>query len=126
VADSVERSVAGGGAPLCASIGMRNIILEHDFRSGLALLRDTSDPPRYYVKQGHRLELIAIGNERAARSRFAVRCSRRRRELATPSAPRIHSGEISLLRNQGAAPRGAHESGAPHDVLGAAKNAQAG
>ena len=53
--------------------------MEQDFRSHLALVKDSGDPPRYYLRQGRKLELIAIGNESAARSRFAVRCSRLRR-----------------------------------------------
>lgn len=66
---------------------MRYSTLEQDFRSGLALLRDASDPPRYYIRQGRRLELIAIGNEASARSRYALRCCRTRRaQAASPAA----------------------------------------
>lgn len=69
---------------------MRYSTVEQDFRSGLALLRDGGDPPRYYIRQGRRMELIAIGNEAAARSCFAVRCSRARRAgaAALPQAAR--------------------------------------
>ena len=56
--------------------------LEQNFRTGLSLVRDHTDPPRYYIKQGRRLELIAIGNEGAGRTRFAVRCSRARQQIA--------------------------------------------
>jgi hypothetical protein len=65
---------------------MRYTTIEQDFRSGLALLRDGEDPPRYYIRQGRRLELIAIGNENAARSRFGVRCSRARQGYAAPAS----------------------------------------
>ena len=61
-----------------------------DFQSGLALLRDGSDPPRFYVKERGRMELLAIGNEPAARSRFAIRKGRvgraRRRSAADSCA----------------------------------------
>jgi hypothetical protein len=84
---------------------MRYSIVEQDFRSGLALLRDGGDPPRYYIRQARRLELIAIGNENAARSRFAVRCSRARRKAAPPPPEAV----VMALR------RGADPMAAPRD-----------
>ena len=73
---------------------MRYSTLDQDWRSGLVLLRDSGDPPRYYIRQGRRLELIAIGNEGAARSRFAVRCSRARRWRAALGQPRAAGMEL--------------------------------
>ncbi len=65
---------------------MRYSTVEQDFRSGLALLRDENDPPRYYIRQGRRMELIAIGNESAARSRYALRrCHIRRTQASSAS-----------------------------------------
>ncbi len=46
--------------------------IDQDIVSGLSLLKDDNDPPRYYVQRRHRRELIAIGDETLARSRFAA------------------------------------------------------
>jgi len=87
---------------------MRYSVVEHDFRSGLVLLRDGGDPPRYYIRQARRLELIAIGNESAARSRFAVRCSRARRIGAAAAPPPPQA--TGLQR-----PRAAEQPGQPRE-----------
>lgn len=46
--------------------------IDRDFVSGLSLLKDANDPPRYYVQWKQRRDLIAIGDEALARQRFAV------------------------------------------------------
>jgi hypothetical protein len=48
--------------------------MERDIASdpgtGLRLVADASDPPRYYIQRRRRSELIAIGTEQQARSCF--------------------------------------------------------
>ena len=56
--------------------------LERHDGTGLALLVDLKDPPRYYVATHHRRELISIGALAIARSRFANRVSLKATELA--------------------------------------------
>ena len=56
--------------------------IDIDFVSGLSLVRDASDPPRYYVQQRNRRDLIAIGDERLARSRFDLWCERRTKKAS--------------------------------------------
>lgn len=51
---------------------MSLVTIEQDLVSGLSLLKDASDPPRFYVQRRRRRELIAIGDESLARSRFAA------------------------------------------------------
>ena len=53
---------------------MRTETIDTDVITGLQLIRDENDPPRYYVQERHkpRRELIAIGDEVCARSRFAM------------------------------------------------------
>ena len=46
--------------------------IDQDILSELSLLKDGNDPPRFYVQHRHRRELIAIGDEALARSRFAA------------------------------------------------------
>jgi hypothetical protein len=47
-------------------------MMEHDVVSGFSLLKDDNDPPRFYIQRRNRKELIAIGDEVLARTRFAA------------------------------------------------------
>jgi len=62
-----------------SGVTMKMHTIERDGSANLALLRDEADPPRFYVQERRRRELIAIGDEAEARSRFAIRRNRSRR-----------------------------------------------
>ena len=46
--------------------------IDRDLVSGILLMKDDSDPPRYYVQWKQRRELIAIGDVGLARQRFSI------------------------------------------------------
>jgi hypothetical protein len=60
--------------------------LDRDAFTGLTLIMDESDPPRYYVKNRHRRELVAIGDARSARLRFAAWLQHRLAPRTPPAA----------------------------------------
>jgi hypothetical protein len=55
---------------------MEFIEIGKDVRTGLALVCDERDPPRYYLQDRRRRDLLAIGDRELALKRFAVRLSR--------------------------------------------------
>ncbi len=67
---------------------MKLSLIEQDIVSGLSLLRDANDPPRFYVQWKQRRELIAIGDESLARRRFAVWRARGMENLVAAEAAR--------------------------------------
>ena len=66
--------------------------IAEDPRSGLRLVADASDPPRYYIQVRRRRELIAIGAERQARSHFTA-LVRKRSATASDPPPRNGAGQ---------------------------------
>jgi len=72
--------------------------IQSDIRTGLALVCDERDPPRYYLQERRRRDLLAIGDKALALKRFAVRIGRQTASTmlaavkrAPPKEP--HSGE---------------------------------
>jgi len=60
--------------------------LRRDENTGLALMVDHRDPPRYYVSSKKRVDLLCIGDAKAAAEAFdeAVRKSKRRVRPPSP------------------------------------------
>ena len=59
--------------------------LRKDEESGLSLVVDRSDPPRYYISSRKRVDLLCIGDAKAALAGFDERVTKakaRRRPLA--------------------------------------------
>jgi hypothetical protein len=52
---------------------MEFVEIDRDHLNGFSLLKDASDPPRYYLQAGRRRDLIAIGDRDLALKRFAFR-----------------------------------------------------
>ncbi len=61
--------------------------LDHDNRTGLALAVHASDPPRYYILDRRRRDLLTIGDLELANRRFAARVAIRKEEMA--ALPRL-------------------------------------
>lgn len=57
---------------------MKFIEIDRDEATGLVLVRDTSDPPRYYIEKRRARDLIAIGDLCEAQRHFAARLRRLR------------------------------------------------
>jgi hypothetical protein len=62
--------------------------LRRDEDTDLALMVDRRDPPRYYVSSRKRVDLICIGDAKAAEAAFdeQVRKAKRRRQPAPPKS----------------------------------------
>jgi hypothetical protein len=71
-------------------VAMKDGIIAMDEATGLALVRDGRDPPRFYLRRGRRCDVVAIGDNAAALEAYS-------RELE-----RLHASRL----RQGAAPDG--------------------
>ena len=60
--------------------------LKRDEETGLALVVDRSDPPRYYVSAATRVDLLAIGDTKAANAAFRTKVNeaKKRRSRRPP------------------------------------------
>jgi hypothetical protein len=59
--------------------------LRRDDESGLALMIDHRDPPRYYVSSKKRIDLLCIGDAKAAAAGFDEEIRKAKRRIRPPS-----------------------------------------
>lgn len=72
---------------------MNDRIIAKDRGSGLMLVRNEQDPPRFYLRLNGRCELISIGDAALALSQFS-REARRLRSLRQPQRQPVTASNI--------------------------------
>lgn len=75
---------------------MKDNVISRDRGTGLMLIRDEQDPPRFYLRLNGRRELISIGDYAMALSQFS-REARRLRSLRRPRRAPAAAGNVILF-----------------------------